>query len=438
MDQQQVFISYAHEDETAVNEIVKCLEKQGVECWYAPRDVGPRRYAKAICEAIETSRIFLLILSEKSAVSEHVLNEVEMAYNKRKASNGALSIQTLCLKPLNLDSSEFDEIMYYIRRINFIQAERDNAPYNLANQFINENKSILRITVTESKIKADADSKYFPSERETKRLEVQNRLLKNFEQDIYNQYLTNVYQPKILDVGCGNGMQITDRVASACGVYTLLGIDRDKAKIDYAREKYGSDNTFFEVCDISNKEFENDLQEISKRYGIEKYDVINISMLLLHIKEKTKLLRILRRMLSEDGIIIIRDIDDGLNFAFPDDENVFERIYKICDENETSGLRRNGRRIYTNLVLAGFRNITLEKEGLSSIGMTYDEKDDFFNMYFKMILGDIKWMREKYPDNWEIKENCEWYEENYDNVYEMFMRDDFVFSLGFQIYTAKK
>lgn len=82
-------------------------------------------------------------------------------------------------------------------------------------------------------------------------------------------------------------------------------------------------------------------------------------------------------MLSEDGIIIIRDIDDGLNFAFPDDENVFERIYKICDENETSGLRRNGRRIYTNLVLAGFRNITLEKEGLSSIGMTYDEKMTF-------------------------------------------------------------
>lgn len=143
-------------------------------------------------------------------------------------------------------------------------------------------------------------------------------------------------------------------------------------------------------------------------------------------------------MPKDDGVVIIKDIDDGLNFAFPDEEGVFDRIYRICDNNETSGLRKNGRRIYTNLYRAGYRNIILEKEGMTSIGMNYDEKEDFFNMYFRMILGDVRWMHEKYPDNRDIEEEYNWYKENYERISEMFMCEDFVFSLGFQIYVAKK
>lgn len=31
--------------------------------------------------------------------------------------------------------------------------------------------------------------------------------------------------------------------------------------------------------------------------------------------------------------------------------------------------------------------------------MNYDDKDAFFNMYFKFILGDAEWMHQKYPNN---------------------------------------
>ncbi len=438
MDKHEVFVSYAHEDFEKVKVIVDCLEHEGVSCWYAPRNVGAQRYAKAICDAIEATKIFLLILSEHSAVSEHVLNEVEMAYNKRRTSNGNIAIQTLCLGQLDMDSSAFDEIMYYIRRINIIQANSFASPSNLAKEFIKANKNLLHVSAT-NKPKPDAASEYYSSSREDIRLEAQNRLVRAFDIDVYKKYLSQYNSPSVLDVGCGNGTQIIDRLTSACDNYRLVGIDRDNDKIDTANSRFGKQGKVdFFVLDVSDEDFNSRLTDIGAKCGIEKYDVINISMLLLHIKQKCSLLRVLRRLLKDDGVLIIRDIDDGINFAYPDDEGVFDRIYKICDNNETSGLRKNGRRIYTNLYRAGFRHITLEKEGLNSIGMTYDEKEDFFNIYFKMILGDIKWMHEKYPENTAILEEYEWYTQNYERINELFMCEDFVFSLGFQIYAAKK
>lgn len=47
-------------------------------------------------------------------------------------------------------------------------------------------------------------------------------------------------------------------------------------------------------------------------------------------------------------------------------------------------------------------------------------------------------MHDKYPDDPQIADDCEWYVENYDRIQDNFMLDDFIFSIGFQIYTAKK
>src|SRR6266403_1465735 len=74
------FVSHSHQDAPTAGLIVQALEKQGVTCWMAPRDVPPGgSYAEAILNAIETASCFVLIYSEHSNVSSHVLREVERA-----------------------------------------------------------------------------------------------------------------------------------------------------------------------------------------------------------------------------------------------------------------------------------------------------------------------------------------------------------------------
>jgi hypothetical protein len=80
-----VFISYASQDATIANPLVDALEKAGLQCWIAPRDVTPgAQYADEIVRAINQSDVLVLILSERSAPSAHVGREIERAASKNK------------------------------------------------------------------------------------------------------------------------------------------------------------------------------------------------------------------------------------------------------------------------------------------------------------------------------------------------------------------
>jgi adenylate cyclase len=79
-----VFVSYASQDVAVANTIVEALERRGVRCWIAPRDVTPgASYAGQIIHAIDAAKASVLILSQDAASSPHVLREVERSASKR-------------------------------------------------------------------------------------------------------------------------------------------------------------------------------------------------------------------------------------------------------------------------------------------------------------------------------------------------------------------
>jgi len=81
-----VFISYASLDSAVAETACESLEKAGVTCWVAPRDVTPGAfYGDEIVHAIDASKAIVLILSQNAASSPHVLREVERAASKRHA-----------------------------------------------------------------------------------------------------------------------------------------------------------------------------------------------------------------------------------------------------------------------------------------------------------------------------------------------------------------
>jgi TolB-like protein len=80
-----VFVSYASQDAAVANSIVEALERSGLRCWIAPRDVVPGTlYADGIVRAISGAKVFVLVLSEYSVASSHVGKEIERASSKRK------------------------------------------------------------------------------------------------------------------------------------------------------------------------------------------------------------------------------------------------------------------------------------------------------------------------------------------------------------------
>lgn len=78
----QVFISYSSKETETAETVRGVLEKNGILCWMAPRNIpGGSNYTKEIPVAIRDCQIFVLILSENAQRSPWVLKELDMAVN---------------------------------------------------------------------------------------------------------------------------------------------------------------------------------------------------------------------------------------------------------------------------------------------------------------------------------------------------------------------
>jgi hypothetical protein len=78
-----VFVSHSVKDNAVADAVVARLEAESVNCWIAPRDVVPGAdWGESIIDAIESSRIMILIFSRNADASPQIKREVERAVNK--------------------------------------------------------------------------------------------------------------------------------------------------------------------------------------------------------------------------------------------------------------------------------------------------------------------------------------------------------------------
>lgn len=115
-----IFLSHSTKDTNSVNELLTIIEKAGIGCWIAPRNIcGGMPYADEIVSAIKQCRIVLLVVSANTLKSEHVLNEIEVAVNNQKI-----------ILPFKIDTVEYTpSFQYYLNRKHRIEAIPDPTEY---------------------------------------------------------------------------------------------------------------------------------------------------------------------------------------------------------------------------------------------------------------------------------------------------------------------
>lgn len=115
-EQHEVFISYSTKNSEIANKICYLLEKNGLPCWIAPRNISSGKvYIDEIADAIKSTKIVVLVYSEFSQESKYVNNEIQMAYSHNKP-----------LISFNIDDSEpKKELEYYLKVSQWLPAFAD-------------------------------------------------------------------------------------------------------------------------------------------------------------------------------------------------------------------------------------------------------------------------------------------------------------------------
>jgi hypothetical protein len=108
-----VFISYPSKDKTIADAVCSKLEGQNIRCWIAPRDVhAGQNFAESIIKAIDTCKVFVLIWSASTNASEHILNEINRAFDKG-----------ITIIPFRIqDVQPTDAMSYYFGRTHWLDA----------------------------------------------------------------------------------------------------------------------------------------------------------------------------------------------------------------------------------------------------------------------------------------------------------------------------
>lgn len=112
-DMHDCFISYAHEDTQIAVAVQNILEQHSIRCWIDFRDAVPGvDYAASIVRAIKSAAFFILVLSENSSKSVHVLNEINSAVNAGRH-----------IIPLKVDEAGMNDSMeYYLGKTHWLDA----------------------------------------------------------------------------------------------------------------------------------------------------------------------------------------------------------------------------------------------------------------------------------------------------------------------------
>ena len=216
----------------------------------------------------------------------------------------------------------------------------------------------------------------------------------------------------------------------------IIGIEFNESFVEKAKADYESERVKFYRLDVESPDFLEELEEIMEENDIEKFDWINILAVVSHLKNPYHVMKTLRRVASRGATVFIRNIDDGLNFAHPDENMYFERAFNMLSKCDTTGYRFSGRELFTILHRAGYREIAYERMGLNSAEMDYSEKEAFFDTIFLFLKNSIRVTALNNPRNSEIQTEYEWLNEHFDELEEKFLSSDFLANLGFVIVTA--
>ena len=124
-----VFLSHSSKDKPIADKVCDFLEGKGLSCWIAPRNIVPGSdWAASISTAVTTCKVFLLIYSANSAVSDQVARELSLAE----------SAQGVFVVPYKVDNTELTgAFQYYLTGSHWVTANYAKKDYKLEELYNN-------------------------------------------------------------------------------------------------------------------------------------------------------------------------------------------------------------------------------------------------------------------------------------------------------------
>lgn len=413
-----VFISFKNsgfdgnqtKDVKIAEELYARFNSMGVSAFYSNiklLELGAATYKRSIEQALDQARVLIIIASDLA-----YLDTEWLSYERESFHDDILSgrKKNACIIPYlaNSTSSDIPRSLRGYEIFDINSASVDMIAQFTLNFLNNHAERQSEVTYKRSLTTGKTLSTYRANYgREFTRLRIQAKNTRPADMPAIEYVLGNIKNDniKILDAGCAYGYVTKDRFQNIPNSF-VLGVDYNEKCLEYAREKNCPENFAYEQLNLEDENFEETLSEYMQKYDIECFDIIFASLVIHHLTNPNKFLKRIRKFLSKDGYIIIRGSDDGSTIAINDD-GLIKKIIDLHTSTEGISDRFNGRKIYSQLMTSGYKNVKMMNYIKEISGMDVDERAEVFEERFAYRRNYLKQIYDRNPHNMESKNNLE-------------------------------
>lgn len=457
----QVFISFKNtdngestKDKQVSEDLYRYLTEKGIKTFYSNitlLDFGESAYKEVIDDALDEVSVMVVVGSKKEYLNskwckyewdtylQNMLSGVVKGSIITYLGNMELSDVPTGIRHKQKFTIDYDSIEsvgdFVVRAVQTVskdstetvntpvQNQNDLLPGQPANEFVQKKASYY-------------DSAFAG---EYKRLKMQGEAMRPSDMvgvDYVKEQLKDKERVCILDAGCGYGVVGRDRFADFHNK-VIVGIDISETVLSKARELNNDPDAHYECVNLLSENFDEEIEMIMDKYGIEKFDVVFGAYVLQHIRDPLKALRNLRTCLKSDGYVIFRQSDEGTYITYGDDG----LVKKICERYlKAPGLddRFIGRKLFHYLESTGYKNTRIFGTFINTSEMDYDGRMALYKMRFSLRTMYYKKELEKDPGNINIKNELEWMTYALDKLQDVFGSPSFWFGETMMVAVARK
>lgn len=275
----------------------------------------------------------------------------------------------------------------------------------------------------------------FQENMEIHRLAVQNRLLKAYEQPIYQRLVSDRSDLRLLDVGCNDGSKTVDRFSSE-NISRVIGLEYHEELAKKAQAAYGGGGFAFYQCDVESVDFTQRLSGLMDQNDVDAFDLIYVSFVLMHLKDPGTLLETLHGFLAPGGRLIVVEADDAVSAVSTDPDHLFQNFLRILSFDPLSGNRTCGDSLPALLAEHGYQQITIENTTVGAGVGEEQKKKDLFTVFFSYLPQDILLLLKQEPNNTQYAACAAWLERHYEALRSLILAERTEISMGISIITC--
>ncbi len=457
----QVFISFKNtennkftQDKQLSEELYRYLSEKGIRTFYSNitlLDFGESAYKEVIDDALDEVSVMVVVGSKKEYLNskwckyewhtyqQNILSNIVDGSIVTYLGNMELAEVPTGLRHYQSFSIEQNSIEtvgeFIVRAVQSAEKKHTNDTQPTTEKQNNLNGPTHHNEFKEKK------ASYYDSAfaGEYKRLKIQGEAMRPSDMAGVNYVKEQLKEQEtvyILDAGCGYGIVGRDRFKDFPNK-VIVGIDISETVLAKARELNDDANAHYECINLLSENFDEEIEMVMDKYGIEKFDVIFGAYILQHVADPVKALRNLRSCLRTGGYLIFRQNDEGTYIAYGDDG----LVQKVCERYlRAPGIddRFIGRKMFHYLESTGYKDIRIFGTFINTAEMDYDERIALYKMRFSLRTMYYKKELEKDPFNMAVKNELEWMTYALDKLQEVFGSPSFWFGETMLVSVAKK